>query len=84
MNMLNLTCPLDDLQLETEDTFLKLSQNVNHFSENKTLRQLDWQNLVHVTETQIGTIVENREGTIISYLVLPKSYFVFKRGVKSG
>lgn len=35
MNMLNLTCSLDNLQLETEDAFLKLSQNVNHFSENK-------------------------------------------------
>lgn len=35
MNMLNLICLLDNLQLETEDTFLKLSQNVNNFSENK-------------------------------------------------
>lgn len=42
MNMLNLTYPLDKLQLETEDTFLKLSQNVNHFFWKQTKHWDSW------------------------------------------
>lgn len=33
MNVLNLTCPFDNLQSDTEDISLRLSLSVNYFSE---------------------------------------------------
>lgn len=70
MNVLNLTCPFDHLQSDTRDTSLRLSLSVNHFSEtnietdglkNTSVHYGDWNR-----KFQIGTVVKNWEGTIIT------------------
>lgn len=72
MNVLNLTCSFDNLQLETEDTSLRLSLSVKHFSEtnietdgliNTSVHYGDWRR-----RSQIRTVVKNWEGTIITVI----------------
>lgn len=70
MNVLNLTYPFDNLWLDIRDTSLRLSLSVNHFSEtnietdgliNTNVHYGDWNR-----RSQIGTVVKNWEGTIIT------------------
>lgn len=68
--MLPLTCSFENLKVDTEETFLKLSLHANHYSE----INIETDGLTHTGAHygdlnrmfSIGTAVENGQGTVIT------------------